>query len=145
MNFKKELILLQFFLISACSKTQAPSDIANTNPPVQLGIIAPQEALVEGLCSKVNTVRTLDKNGLPAKVGYDQTFRLTSSSTNLLFYTDSTCSASSLTKAIRIPANEAEAGFYVKAIKPEYITYIVSGNNYSAAAESEPRSVKTQR
>lgn len=136
MKSRKILILLQFFIVSACSQKQVPSDIANTNPPVQLAILAPQEPLIEGMCSKEHVVKTLDRNGVSAKVGYDQTFRLTSSSQNILFFTDSACSAQAQTKAIRVPANETQSVFYVKSLKAEYVTYVVSGNNYSAAAES---------
>lgn len=126
------LILMQ----ASCFNNEEPKTTGlNANPPVQLSISSEKSPLIEGLCSGVNVVNTLDKDGNPAKVTYEQTFRLTSTSPHIKFYTDGNCESE--TRAIKIAANKTEGFFYVKMNKAEYVTYIVSGNNYSAAAESK--------
>lgn len=41
---KEKLLSLALLILSDCGKTQAPSDLINSNPPVQLGIITPDGA-----------------------------------------------------------------------------------------------------
>ncbi|WP_224247076.1 hypothetical protein [Hyalangium gracile] len=104
--------------------------------PYKLAFKTPAQQIVKGICSAVTTVEVQDTHGNASPVAAGATVTLTSSTGNVTFHTDASCTTQAVT-TVPVGANQSIASFYFKSSAYGSVTLDAASGTLIGASQVE--------